>query len=213
MKALRVLLADDHSIVLEGLRRVLEPGFEIVGEVADGRALVAAAGLLRPDIIVTDISMPLLNGIEAARQIRKTNRKVKIVFLSMHPDVTYTAEALHAGGSGYVLKSSAGVELLEAIREALSGGIYVTPSIDREVVRVQMERTSRRGDGQAELTPRQREVLRWLADGNSLKEVAAILKVSIKTVEFHKYRIMNKLGLHTNAEMTKYAVKLGVSSL
>lgn len=213
MKALRVLLADDHSIVLEGLRRVLEPGFEIVGEVADGRALVAAAGLLRPDIIVTDISMPLLNGIEAARQIRKTNRKVKIVFLSMHPDVTYTAEALHAGGSGYVLKSSAGVELLEAIREALSGGIYVTPSIDREVVRVRMERTSRRGDGPAELTPRQREVLRLLADGKSLKEVAAILKVSIKTVEFHKYRIMNKLGLHTNAEMTKYAVKLGVSTL
>jgi DNA-binding NarL/FixJ family response regulator len=213
MKALRVLLADDHSIVLEGLRRVLEPGFEIVGEVADGRALVAAAGLLRPDIIVTDISMPLLNGIEAARQIRKTNRKVKIVFLSMHPDVTYMAEALHAGGSGYVLKSSAGVELLEAIREALSGGIYVTPSIDRGVARVQMERTSRRGDGPAELTPRQREVLQLLADGKSLKEVAAILKVSIKTVEFHKYRIMNKLGLHTNAEMTKYAVKLGVSTL
>jgi DNA-binding NarL/FixJ family response regulator len=120
-------LADEHAIVLEGLRRVLEPDFEIVGEVADGRALVTAAGLLRPDIIVIDISMPLLNGIEAARQIRKINRKVKIIFLTMHPDVIYAAEALGEGESAYVLKSSAGAELLEAIREALSGVIYVTP--------------------------------------------------------------------------------------
>lgn len=210
---LGVLLADDHAIVLEGLRRVLEPDFEIVGEVADGRALVAAAAMLRPDIVVTDISMPLLNGIEAARQIRKVNRKVKIVFLTMHPDVTYAAEALGAGGSAYVLKSSAGAELLEAIREALGGGIYVTPSIDREVVRVEMERAGRRDDVQTELTPRQREVLRLLGDGKSLKEVAAVLHISIKTAEFHKYRIMNKLEIHTNAEITKHAVKLGVTPL
>jgi DNA-binding NarL/FixJ family response regulator len=209
---LGVLLADDHAIVLQGLRRVLEPEFEIVGEVADGRALVAAAERLRPDIIVTDISMPLLNGIEATRQIRKDNRKVKIVFLTMHPDVTYAAEALGAGGSAYVLKSSAGAELLEAIREALSGGIYVTPSIDREVVRVQMERAGR-DDVQTDLTPRQREVLQLLAEGKSLKEVAAILNISIKTAEFHKYRIMSKFGIRTNAEMTKYAVKLGVTPL
>lgn len=209
----RVLLADEHAIVLEGLRRVLEPDFEIVGEVADGRALVTAAGLLRPDIIVIDISMPLLNGIEAARQIRKINRKVKIIFLTMHPDVIYAAEAFGEGESAYVLKSSAGAELLEAIREALSGVIYVTPSLDREVVRAQVERAGRREDVSTDLTPRQREVLQLLAEGKSLKEVAAILKVSIKTIEFHKYRIMRRLGVHTNAEMTKHAVRLGVSDL
>ena len=209
----RVLLADDHAIVLEGLRRVLEPDFEIVGEVADGRALVDAAATLRPDIIVTDISMPLLNGIEATRQIRKLNRRVKIVFLTMHADVTYAAEALGAGGSAYVLKSSAGARLLDAIGEALGGRIYVTPSIDREVLRVQMEQAGRRDDLQTQLTPRQREVLQLLAEGKSLKEVAAILKISIKTAEFHKYRIMKQLGVRTNAEMTKYAVKLGLSAL
>jgi DNA-binding NarL/FixJ family response regulator len=209
---LRLLLADDHAIVLEGLRRVLGPDFEIVGEVADGRALVAAAATLLPDIIVTDISMPLLNGIEAIRQIRNVNRKVIIVFLTMHPDVTYAAEALGAGGSAYVLKTSAGAELLEAIREALSGGTYVTPSIDREVVRAQMERAGR-DDVQEDLTPRQREVLQLLAEGKSLKDVAAILKISTKTVEFHKYRVMSKLGLRTNAELTKYAVKLGMTPL
>lgn len=209
----RVLLADEHAIVLEGLRRVLEPDFEIVGEVADGRALVTAAGLLRPDIIVIDISMPLLNGIEAARQIRKINRKVKIIFLTMHPDVIYAAEAFGEGESAYGLKSSAGAELSEAIREALSGVIYVTPSLDREVVRAQMERAGRREGVSTDLTPRQREVLQLLAEGKSLKEVAAILKVSIKTIEFHKYRIMRRLGVHTNAEMTKHAVRLGVSDL
>jgi DNA-binding NarL/FixJ family response regulator len=214
MKPLRrVLLADDHAIVLEGLRRVLEPDFEIVGEVADGHALVAAAAVLRPDIIVTDISMPLLNGIEAARQIRKIDRRVKIIFLTMHPDVTYAAEALGAGGSAYVLKSSAGAELLEAIGEALSGGKYVTPAIDREVVRAEVQRTGRQDDLPGELTPRQREVLQLLAEGKSLKEVAASLKISIKTAEFHKYRIMKQIGVRTNAEMTKYAVKLGVSTL
>ena len=209
----RALLADDHAIVLEGLRRVLEPDFEIVGEVADGRAMVAAAGELRPDIIVTDVSMPMLNGIEAARQIRKINRKVKIIFLTMHPDVTYAAEALGAGGSAYVLKSSAGAEILEAIREAFSGGIYVTPSINREVVLAQMERAGFRGGVQSELTPRQREVLQLVAEGKSLKEVAALLNVSVKTAEFHKYRIMKQLRLRTNADVTKYAVKAGMTPL
>jgi DNA-binding NarL/FixJ family response regulator len=209
----RVLLADDHVIVLEGLRRVLEPDFEIVGEVADGQALVAATGSLRPDIIVTDISMPLLNGIEAARQIRKTNRRVKIIFLTMHPDVTFAAEALCAGGSAYVLKSSAGAEILSAIQEAWSGRTYVTPSINQEVVHAQMERIGRRDGVESELTPRQREVLQLLAEGKGLKEVAAVLHISIKTAEFHKYRIMRHLGLRTNADVTKYAVKIGMTSL
>ena len=213
MRALRVLLADDHAIVLEGLRHILEPDFEIVGEVADGRALVAVALTFRPEIIITAISMPLLNGIEAARQIRKINQRVKIIFLTMHADPIYAVEALEAGGSAYILKSSAVGEILVAIQEVVGGRIYVSPSIHREVVRDQMERAIRPDEAQAGLTPRQREVLRLLAEGKSLKEVAAMLKISIKTVEFHKYRIMNQLGIRTNAEMTKYAVKVGVTPL
>lgn len=213
MKSFRVLLADDHANVREDLRRVLEPEFEIVGEVANGLDLVAAATLLRPDIIVTDISMPSLNGIEAVRQIRKTNRRVKIIFLSPHPDVTHAAEALGAGGSAYLLKSSAVDSLLDAIREVLCGGIYVTPSINREVVRSQLQRGGTQKEAPADLTPRQRQVLQLLGDGKSLKEVAAILKVSVKTAEFHKYRIMSRLGIRTNAEITKHAVRLGVSNL
>jgi DNA-binding NarL/FixJ family response regulator len=213
MKALRVLLADDHAIVLEGLRHILEAEFEIVGEVADGRALVSAALMFRPEIIITAISLPLLNGIEAAREIRKINRKAKIIFLTMHADASYAVEALDAGGSAYILKSAAVGEILLAIREVLNGRVYVSPSINKEVLRVQMERTGRRDEAQTGLTPRQREVLRLLAEGKSLKEVGAALKISVKTVEFHKYRIMNHLGIRTNAEMTKYAVKVGVTHL
>jgi DNA-binding NarL/FixJ family response regulator len=213
MKALRVPLADDHAIVLEGLRHILEAEFEIVGEVADGRALVSAALMFRPEIIITAISLPLLNGIEAAREIRKINRKAKIIFLTMHADASYAVEALDAGGSAYILKSAAVGEILLAIREVLNGRVYVSPSINKEVLRVQMERTGRRDEAQTGLTPRQREVLRLLAEGKSLKEVGAALKISVKTVEFHKYRIMNHLGIRTNAEMTKYAVKVGVTHL
>jgi len=213
MKVLRVLLADDHAIVLEGLRHILKQEFEIVGEVGDGRSLVDTALTFRPEIIITAISLPLLNGIEAAREIRKVNRKVKIIFLTMHADASYAVEALDAGGSAYILKSAGVAEILLAIREALNGRVYVSPSINQEVLRLQMERTGRRDEAQTELTPRQREVLRLLAEGNSLKEVAAALKISVKTVEFHKYRIMNQLGIRTNAEMTKYAVKVGVTHL
>jgi len=213
VKNLRVLLADDHAIVLEGLRRILEPEFEIVGEVTDGRALVDVSMRFRPEIIITGISMHPLNGIEAARQIRRINQRVKIIFLTMHADPLYAVEALDAGGSAYILKSSGVPEILLAIREVLSGRIYVSPSINQEVVRVQLERAGRRAEAQTGLTPRQREVLRLLAEGKSLKEVAAVLRISVKTVEFHKYRIMSQLGLRTNAEMTKYAIKLGVSPL
>ena len=213
MKALRVLLADDHAIVLKGLRHILEPEFEIAGEVADGRSLVSVALMFRPEIIITAISLPLLNGIEAVREIRKINRKVKIIFLTMHADASYAVEALEAGGSAYILKNAAVAEILVAIREVLNGRVYVSPSINKEVLRVQMERTGRRDEAQTGLTPRQREVLRLLAEGKSLKEVAAVLKISVKTVEFHKYRIMNQLGIRTNAEMTKYAVKVGVTPL
>jgi len=206
----RVLLADDHKVVLEGLRRILESDFEIVGEVADGRALVAAVETLQPDIIVADISMPLLNGIEAARQIHKINAKIRIIFFTMHGDVSYAAQALEAGGSAYILKSSMGTEIMEAIREASNGRIYVTPAIDGEAVRAQMKRARGRADI-PELTPRQREVLQLLAEGKSFKEAAGILGISIKAIEFHKYGIMKQLGLHSNAELTKYAVKLGMT--
>ena len=210
MKRIRILLADDHAIVIEGLRRVLEPVYEIVGEAPDGRALVTAAAALCPDIIIADISMPLLNGIEAARQIRKVNRGVKIIFLTMHPDVTYAAEALCAGGSAYVLKSSAGGEILEAIPEALHGRLYVSPSIDREVVHAQMARKDRQAHREFDLTARQREVLQLIAEGRSIKEIAEILNVSPRTIEFHKYRIMNALALGTTAELIQYAMKRGI---
>jgi len=212
MKRPRVLLADDHPIVLEGLRHLLEPGFDIVGEAANGRALVAAARKLRPDVIVADISMPLLNGIEAARQIRKLNRKVKIVFLTMHSDPAYAVAALCAGGSGYVLKRSAAAELLEAIRESLSGRIYVSRSISRDVVQARIERAARSDEPQSRLTFRQREVLQLVAEGRTGKEIAEILHLSTRTVESHKYQIMQALGLRSIADLVRYAVKSGIVS-
>jgi DNA-binding NarL/FixJ family response regulator len=205
-----VLLADDHAIVREGLRRVLEPDFEIVGEVADGRAMVAAAERLRPDVVICDISMPLLNGIDAARQIRKVDRKAKIIFLTMHADVTYAAEALRAGGSAYVLKSSAGTEIREAIRETGSGSKYVSPSIDKEAVLIQMTRASH--GNRLSLTDRQREVLQLIAEGRNSREMAEILCLSPRTVEFHKSSLMRVLGLHTTAELVRHAVDHGIAS-
>jgi len=153
MKRITVLLADDHAIVVEGLRRVLDPDFEVVGVVADGRVMVKAAQKLKPDLIVADVSMPLLNGIDAARQIRKTNPKVKIIFLSMHPDVVYVSEALQAGGSAYVLKSSAGFEILAAIGEVLQGRTYVTPSIDKPSLEAQVKRDQRSRQTPHSLSP------------------------------------------------------------
>lgn len=209
----RLLLADDHEVVLEGLQRLLtRPEFEIVGAVHDGRALVEAAETLRPDLIVADISMPLLNGVEAAVQIRKEDKRVKIIFLSMHPEPIYAIQAMRAGASGYIPKHAAGRELLEAIREVLGGGTYITPSL-REPVRRALE--SKRPDTAAAggaLTLRQREVLQLVVEGKSAKEIGSILNVSSKTVEFHKYRIMKTLGIRTVAELAAYAVKEGVVS-
>jgi DNA-binding NarL/FixJ family response regulator len=206
MKAARVLLADDHAIVNEGLQRVLEPEFQIVGRVADGLALVEAVAALRPDIVISDISMPLLNGIDAARQIRKANRKVQIIFFTMYPDVTYAAEAMCAGGSGYVLKTSASDEILAAIREVRKGRIYLTPSIDRLAVEAQMKHAGM----QPKLTSRQREVLRLITEGRSSREIGEILHVSARTIEFHKYRMMEHLGLHTTGELIHYALTRGL---
>jgi RNA polymerase sigma factor (sigma-70 family) len=206
-KRTTVLIADDHEVVVEGLRRVLEREFDVVGAVADGLALVNTAEKIRPDVIVADVSMPRLNGIDAARQIRASSKRTKIVFLSMHPDVVYVAEALRAGGSAYVLKSSAGIEIVAAIREALRGGTFVTAAINRATVEAQMKRDQRLPDALPELSQRQREVVQMVSEGRSTKEIAGILNISPRTVEFHRYRAMQALGVRTLAELVQYAVK------
>jgi|SRR5580704_4415520 DNA-binding NarL/FixJ family response regulator len=207
MKRPTVLLADDHAIVVEGLRRVLETNYEVVDVVADGRALLDAAEHLKPDVIVLDVSMPLLNGIEAARRIRKTGQKVKIVFLSMHRDLAYVTEALRAGGSAYILKISAAAEILTAIRSALQGKSYISESIDRAALEAHIERRQRSRQSPGKLSFRQREVLQLAAEGRNTKEIAEILHVSPRTVEFHRHRIMETLGLHSTAELVQYAIK------
>jgi DNA-binding NarL/FixJ family response regulator len=210
MKRARVLLADDHRILAEGLRSLLEPEFELVDIVGDGRTLVTRARELLPDIIVADISMPLLNGIEAVRQLKKADVPAKVVFLTMHQDVTYAAKAFELGASGFVLKHSAPSELVTAIREALAGRTYVTPLIAGELMQAYRDGASRQQNQAADLTPRQREALQLFAEGRSAKEVAAILQISPRTAEFHKASIMKMLGIRTTAELAQYAVRHGI---
>ncbi len=206
----RILLADDHTVVLQGLRRVLEPECEVVGTATDGRALLEAAARLKPDVVVADISMPLLNGIDAVRQLKKSARDVKVVFLTMYADVSYAAKALEAGGSGYVLKTSAAEELLTAIREAMKGRKYLTPALSTQVLEALDKKSARPAESVDALTARQREVLQLVAEGKSVKEIAGILHVSPRTAEFHKYRIMEQLGLHSTGELTQYAIRHGI---
>ena len=211
MKRWRLLLADDHDIVIAGLRLVLDqPDFEIVGTVRDGRALLRAARQLLPDVVITDVTMPLLNGIDAARQLRLIDPVVKIVFLTMHSEVSYAIEALALGGCGYVLKSSGADELPLAIRKVLEGEAYVAGPIADLVKRALESRSRAKGPGVRRLTSRQREVLQLLAEGRPVKEIAFTLHVSSKTVEFHKYRIMEELGVHSVAELVRSAITLGI---
>ncbi|HVB79368.1 MAG TPA: response regulator transcription factor [Candidatus Binataceae bacterium] len=211
MKRLRILLADDHAVVIEGLRRILDrPEFEVVGVASDGWALLKTAARLQPDVIITDIAMPSLNGIEAVRKIHEQNQKPKIIFLTMHPELAYATAAFAAGASGYVLKSAAGEELISAISDVLDGRTYISKQIAPS-----MEHAREVGPGKHRgaidgLTHRQREVLQLLAKGLQAKEIAATLNVSSKTVEFHKYRIMDALELRTVADLTRYAVKHGI---
>jgi DNA-binding NarL/FixJ family response regulator len=211
MKQSRILLADDHSIVIEGLRRILDrPGFEIVGVVNDGQALLAAAREIQPDIIIADVTMPLLNGIAAAREIHHANPGVRIIFLTMHSDATFATEGLAAGGCGYVLKSAATDELVTAICEVMKGRIYVSESISAAVnLELSARSNAWRSPGDR-LTSRQREVLQMLAEGFQVKQIALTLAVSPRTVEFHKYRIMEQLGLRTTAEIARYAARSGI---
>jgi DNA-binding NarL/FixJ family response regulator len=202
----RILMADDHTMLLEAFKSLLEPEFEVVGTVADGRMLLEEFSRLHPDVVVIDIAMPLLNGLDAGRQLKAQRRSVKLIYLTMNPDPDLAGEALRLGASGYVLKSSAAHELKQAIHEALRGRSYITPLITRDVVGSLIEHRADRH----ELTMRQREVLQLLAEGKSMKEVAAILHLTPRTVAFHKYRMMEQLRVKTSAELVQFAVKQGI---
>jgi DNA-binding NarL/FixJ family response regulator len=206
----RVLLGDDHVMFCEGLRSIFELHFDVVGIVENGQELVADAERLQPDVVVADVSMPLLNGIGAARKLQKMKRPPKIVFLTMHADATFATEAFRAGASGYVLKSSPASEIVTAIQEAIRGRTHISSVIAGGVVGGLMESQANRKRG-AELTSRQKEILQLIAEGKSPKEIAAILNVSPRTIEFHKYRIMETVGVRTIAELTRYAVIHGIA--
>jgi DNA-binding NarL/FixJ family response regulator len=195
------------------LRRILESEFDLVGTVEDGRALLEASKKLHPDVIVADISMPMLNGIDAVRQIKKNDPQTKVVFLTMHPDVTYATEAFEAGASGYVLKHSAPSELVNAINEALKGRTYITPMIAGELMDSYKQGNHKKNEALSKLSIRQREVLQLLSEGKLAKEVSGILNISTRTVEFHKYKIMEELGIKTSAELVQFAVKHGIVSV
>ena len=206
----RVLLADDHTMFSQGLQSLLEDDFDLVGAVADGEALVQAARRLNPDVIVVDISMPVMNGLDAVRQLKKDGATAKIIFLTMHADDRLLAEAFRCGGSGYVLKQSAGEELITGIGKVLAGQKYVTPLIATEWAEDLTKRV--RGTQKLTLTPRQREVLQLVTEGCTMKEIATRLGISTRTAESHKYEIMEGLGVETTAELIQYAVKLGLTS-
>lgn len=206
----RAILADDHVLIVEGLRPIVERACcELVSVVADGRALVEAALAFKPDLIITDVAMPLLNGVEAVRQIKKQLPSVKVVFLSMYSDADYVREAFRAGGAGYILKRAAVSELGAAILEVLDGRSYISPLVTSEPIATFLSHGSSTGFGR-ELTFRQKEVLQLIAEGKQAKEMAAILGISIKTVEFHKASITDALGLRTTAELTRYAIEHGI---
>lgn len=207
----RILLADDHKIVVDGLRTLLEPEFDVCDEAApDGQALIALAHALKPDVIVADISMPLLNGIDAVRKLRELGCSSRIVFLTMHPDVTYLSRALEAGASAYVLKHAASDELIAAIRASLNGETFLSPQLRSASVDELLDETRRHGRQTIEVTPRQREVLQLLAEGKSAKEIGALLDISPRTVETHKYKMMDDLGVKTTAQLVQHAVRLGL---
>ena len=207
MPRTRVLLADDHAIVAEGLEALLKVSFDLVGVVHDGRALVEAAEKLRPDVIVTDISMPLLNGLEAIRQIRARRPEAKIVVLTMHQEPQLAADAFRAGASGYLLKVSPGEELIAAIGQVALGRAYVTTLLAKDLITLLLEAAREADAGESPLTPRQREVLQLIAEGRTMKEVASILHISPRTAESHKYEIMQTLGVDTTAALVQYAVR------
>lgn len=211
MNRMKVLVADDHTILAEGLRGMLERDYDLVGIVGDGRALVEAANRLQPDIVVTDISMPLLNGLDAMRQLKKDGSRARFIFLTMHANPQYATEAFRAGANGYLLKQSAADEFLTAVREVLKGRTYITPLIAEDLL-ADLTRGPEPESSEPQLTFRQREVLQLVAEGRTAREIADILHISVRTVESHKYDLMHQLGIKTTAELVHYAVKVGLIS-
>src|SRR5882724_8790830 len=212
MRRPRVLLADDHRLLREAFVKLLEPTCDVVGQVADGRALLEAAPQLRPDIVVLDVGMPLLNGLDAARQLKRLMPDVRVIFLTVNEDPDLAAEAFRAGASGFVLKGSAASELLQAIQDVSKGRSYVTPLATQGMVdNLLQPRDSAKGA--RELSPRQREVLQLLAEGRTMKEIGGILKITPRTVAFHKYSMMEMLGIKSSAELVQFAIKKRIVAL
>jgi len=209
MKRPRILLADDHSLILEGIKGLLESEYEIVGLVDNGKALVDAALRLKPDIVVLDISMPILNGIDAMREMKRELPQAKAIILTMHSSPIYLRRALEAGASGYVLKSGAAEELLTAVAKILKGETYITPAFNVGALE-RLASSCGQGRSTIELTSRQRQILQLVAEGRQNKEIAQILQVSVKTVEFHRSRLMAKVGARSIAELTRIAIQEGL---
>jgi len=212
MRRARILLADDHRLLLEAFTKLLEPEFEVVGTARDGRVLLDAAQELKPDVIVLDIAMPQMSGLTAARRLKRMMPEVKLIFLTVNEDPDFASEAIRVGASGYVLKNSAASELFQAIEAVLQGKVYVTPLITQGMIE-SFQSGLNESETSAKLTLRQREVLQLLAEGRTMKEVANILKLTPRTVAFHKYRIMEEHKLKTNAELIRFAIKKGIISV
>jgi DNA-binding NarL/FixJ family response regulator len=212
MERPRLLIADDHALLLDGLRKLLTPEFDLIATVGNGRDAVEAFERLRPDLVLLDIGLPLLNGIEAARQIKGIAPDARILFVTMQTDRVYVDEAFRAGGSGYVLKQAAADDLVHAIRTVLRGRVYVSPQVAAKAGSVPLDTASDPASlFGGRLTPRQREVLQLVAEGKSMKEIAQILNISVRTVEFHKNSIIQELGFRTTAELTRYALEHGIA--
>jgi DNA-binding NarL/FixJ family response regulator len=203
----RILIADDHNLMAELCKRLLEPEFDVVGVFTNGRALVRAAGELKPDVVVLDIAMPILNGLDAGRQMKQMLPALKLVYLTMNTDVTLAAEAFRRGASGYLLKTCAAADLVRAVRDVLRCRTYLSPALSVDTLNFLRTKPNKVIDESELLTPRQREVLQLLAEGRAMKEVGAILRMSTRTVAYHKYRIMEVLSVRCSTELVKYAVR------
>jgi DNA-binding NarL/FixJ family response regulator len=203
----RILIADDHTLIAELCKKLLEVEFDVVGTVSDGRALVRAAGELKPDVIVVDVAMPVLNGLDAGRQVKEMLPAVKLIYLTMNPDVEVAAEAFRRGAHGYLLKTCAAAEMVLAVRDVLRGKSYMSSALPRDTINFLRKQDKKMVYEDERLTQRQREVLQLLAEGRVMKEVSSILHMSTRTVAYHKYRMMEVLGAKTSADLVKYAVK------